>query len=175
MTDANLDERLDELVTTEPCQAWNDVLHRARRTRRRYAAGVIVVAALMLAPAAWAIQHVWSSPPVDSGIRLTAPETTGSAADGRAAVAAATRSYPERKVISYEFAHCVDVQAVPRLDEDCWAVFLDPTGERPSGPARTHRLGPTGVLHSEPQKATYFLVLVAPITDQVIEAASGSG
>jgi hypothetical protein len=53
-----LDGLLDELVAIEPKPAWGDVLHRARRTSRRYAAAAVGVATLVLAPSAWAVQHV---------------------------------------------------------------------------------------------------------------------
>lgn len=53
-----LDGLLDELVAVEPRPAWGDVLRRARRSRRRYAVAAVGVATLVLAPSAWAIQHV---------------------------------------------------------------------------------------------------------------------
>jgi photosystem II stability/assembly factor-like uncharacterized protein len=60
MTDAYLDGLLDELVTTEPREAWEDVLDRARRARRRYVAIVVAVITLLVVPSAWAIQQAWS-------------------------------------------------------------------------------------------------------------------
>lgn len=63
MIDAHLDCLLDELVTTEPCDAWNDVLRRARRSRRRYAAVVAAVAVLVLAPATWAAVNAFEGTP----------------------------------------------------------------------------------------------------------------
>jgi len=63
--DAYLDGLLDELVTAGPREAWSDVLRRARRSRRRYTALVAVLAALVLAPAGWAIQRAaLSAPPI---------------------------------------------------------------------------------------------------------------
>lgn len=61
MTDDYLDELLDELVSTQPREAWDDVVGRARRSRRRYAAAVAIVAMLVLAPSAWAIRHALST------------------------------------------------------------------------------------------------------------------
>lgn len=55
--DAYLDELLDKLVAAEPREAWNDVLHRARRTHRLYVGAAAGVGALVLAPAGWAIQR----------------------------------------------------------------------------------------------------------------------
>lgn len=163
--DAYLDGLLNELVVTEPREAWSDVVARARRSRRRYLAVVAAIATLVLAPSAWAIDQLWSaSQAAASGITLSAPQTpTPSAADAEAAIAAASRAYSDYPLKSYRFAHCVDDQRAPRLDQDCWAVFLNPEGETSSGPAG-----------SQSQKATYLLVLVDPSTDQVIEADSGS-
>jgi hypothetical protein len=61
--DTYLDHLLDELVTVEPHEAWQDVLHRARRSRRRYAAALVLIAALFLAPAAWAIAQAFKGKP----------------------------------------------------------------------------------------------------------------
>jgi len=165
--DAYLDGLLDELVVTEPREAWCDVVARARRSRRRYVTVVAAIATLVVAPSAWAIHHLWStSQAAASGITLSAPETpTPSTGDANAAVNAATSWYPDHAVVSHQFAHCIDVQSVPRLNEDCWAVFLDPGNEMGNGP-----FGPG----STSQRATYLLVLVDPSTDKVIEAASGS-
>lgn len=61
--DAYLDGLLDELVPAEPREAWSDVLHRARRSRRRYTAVVAVVGALVLVPAAWAAVNAFEGTP----------------------------------------------------------------------------------------------------------------
>jgi hypothetical protein len=63
MMDAYLDDLLDELVPAEPRDAWDDVLHRARHSRRRYTALVAVVAALVLVPAAWAAVNAFEGTP----------------------------------------------------------------------------------------------------------------
>lgn len=57
MSDDYLSELLDELVTAEPQPAWNDVLTRARRSRRRSMTAVAALAVLVLAPSAWAIHN----------------------------------------------------------------------------------------------------------------------
>jgi hypothetical protein len=67
MSDAYLDHLLDELVTAEPRPAWDDVLGRARRSRRRYGLVAAVVAMLVLAPVSWAVAHAFEgSPPPQS-------------------------------------------------------------------------------------------------------------
>ncbi len=70
--DAYLADLLDELVTAEPPPAWSDVLRRARRSRRRYGLVAVVLAALVLAPASWAVANAFegSAPPelITSGV-----------------------------------------------------------------------------------------------------------
>jgi len=66
--DAYLDGLLDELVTAEPREAWSDVLHRARRSRRRYMALAALVGALVLAPAAWAAVNAFEGTPAPPAI-----------------------------------------------------------------------------------------------------------
>ena len=63
--DAYLADLLDELVTAEPPPAWSDVLRRARRSRRRYGLVAVALAALVLAPASWAVANAFegSAPP----------------------------------------------------------------------------------------------------------------
>src|SRR5262249_11694296 len=68
LMDAYLDHLLDELVAVEAPQAWQDVLDRARRSRRRYVAAVAVVAALILAPAAWAITQAFEGKPAPPSV-----------------------------------------------------------------------------------------------------------
>jgi hypothetical protein len=58
MTETRIDELLDELVpVVEPrSDGWEDVLARARTTRRRYAALAVVALALLLVPTAVALR-----------------------------------------------------------------------------------------------------------------------
>ena len=89
MTDAYLDGLLDELVTAEPRERWNDVLGRARRSRLRYAAAAAAVAVLVLAPATWAAVDAFEGTPAPHVIqqnfspynRVTINPTTGSILD----------------------------------------------------------------------------------------------
>jgi hypothetical protein len=67
--DAYLDCLLDELVTAEGREAWQDVLARARRSRRRYVAVVMVVAALALAPTAWGIAQAFEGKPAPPSVK----------------------------------------------------------------------------------------------------------
>ena len=69
MSETYLDGLLDELVDTEPSEAWNDVLRRARRSRRRYAAVGAVVAVLVLAPVTWATVNAFEGTPAPQVIQ----------------------------------------------------------------------------------------------------------
>ena len=63
MSENYLDDLFDQLVTVEPHPAWNDVLARARRSRRRYGALVAAVAVYVLDPTVWAIYFAFTAPP----------------------------------------------------------------------------------------------------------------
>jgi hypothetical protein len=63
MMDAHLDALLEELVPATPHEQWNDVLRRARRSRRRYTAVAAAVAVLVLAPATWAAVDAFEGTP----------------------------------------------------------------------------------------------------------------
>ncbi|MDX6480687.1 MAG: hypothetical protein QOG85_1197 [Gaiellaceae bacterium] len=99
-----------------------------------------------------------------AGITLTAPEgPIPSSAAGETAAKAASNESGGRAVLEYHYAHCVDSQSAnPHVDEDCWAVSLDPTGvvsnPPPGRPAQT---------------ATYSLLLIDPANDKFIEWADG--
>ena len=67
--DAYLDHLLDELVAAEAPEAWQDVLDRARRSRHRYVAAVALIAAFILAPAAWAITQAFEGTPAPASVK----------------------------------------------------------------------------------------------------------
>jgi hypothetical protein len=67
--DAYLDRLLDELVTVEPREEWQNVLARARRSRRRYVVAAAVVAALILAPTTWAIAQAFEGTPAPRSVK----------------------------------------------------------------------------------------------------------
>jgi hypothetical protein len=71
MTDSYLDGLLDELVPAEPEARWDDVVHRARRDQRRYAAVVIAVAALGLAACSWVAVKAFEGTPAPPPVRGT--------------------------------------------------------------------------------------------------------
>jgi hypothetical protein len=67
--DAYLDRLLDELVATDGREAWEDVLDRARRSRRRYLVTIALVAALILAPTAWGIAQAFRGTPAPPKVK----------------------------------------------------------------------------------------------------------
>lgn len=100
-----------------------------------------------------------------AGITLSVPQSAGPAASttaGEGAAAAASRALDGRTVREYHYAHCVDTQKVPALDQDCWAVSLDPSGLT-SNP-------PPGFAA---QQATYLIALIDPATQTFIESVDG--
>jgi hypothetical protein len=146
MTDAYLDDLLDELVTAEPRERWNDVLGRARRSRRRYAAVAATVAVLVLAPATWAAVNAFEGTPAPQSIRLTFIQ--GDAA------AYAMQAYAAQNGLKREFPTAdaskakgvlqlatsdgpLDMWAAPELDRNgsCWFINWesDMKGDRVGG------------------------------------------
>jgi hypothetical protein len=146
-----------------------------RSIRRRYAtlggaiAVGVAVAALTAAGgnstgAPVTVSTVSAATLANGGITLTAPQASSpTVAAGDAAATAASNTYGGREVLEYHFAHCVDSESVPALDEDCWAVSLDP-GDLASSPPR----GFSG------KQFSYLLVLIDPANDKLIEAQSGT-
>ena len=92
----------------------------------------------------------------------SANAATRSAASGRAAARAASRQFGGQKVLEYHYVHCLDP---PGVDEDCWAVSLDPSGPTLNGPALPGQ--------PAPPKPTYLVVLIYPIGHEFVEAAQG--
>jgi hypothetical protein len=131
MTDAYLDGLLDELVTAEPRAQWNDVLGRARRSRRRYAAVVAAVAALVLVPATWAAVDAFEGTPAPQSIQQNFLEGDAAAAAMQAAMAQAgiARTVPRADahkahgVLQLETSDGpLDLWAAPELNGEgsCW-------------------------------------------------------
>jgi hypothetical protein len=65
-----IDEMLDELVPPFEARAdaWDDVLHRARRTRRRYVLLTAGVAALLLVPTSLALHSLFQGTPAPPAV-----------------------------------------------------------------------------------------------------------
>jgi hypothetical protein len=71
MSESYLDGLLDELIRVEPKAAWDDVLHRARRARRRYTAVALTVAVLVLASCSWVAVKAFEGTPAPAPVRRT--------------------------------------------------------------------------------------------------------
>jgi hypothetical protein len=66
-----IDRMLEDLVPPFEARGdgWEDVLHRARRTRRRYAVITVAVAALLLVPAGLALRAVFQGTPAPPAVQ----------------------------------------------------------------------------------------------------------
>lgn len=122
--DAYLDELLDELVTAEPREAWDDVLRRARRSHRRYTALVAVVAALVLAPAAWAAVNAFEGTPAPPDVSQDFTQLN------RIADFAIQKGFSLKlPQIDASKAHGVVEIQTPAGPEDLWAAPNDEGGQ----------------------------------------------
>jgi len=97
-----------------------------------------------------------------NGIDLTAPQGSSTTAAGQAAAATASRAFGGATVRESHFAHCVDPNLSPAIDQDCWAISLDPSG--------FHSHPPMG----QPAAATYLIVLVDSTGGEVLHAQAGN-
>lgn len=119
------------------------------------------------APTPVAFGDVSSTVLAARGIDLTVPTTSSAsaAADttavGATAASAASDAFGGATVLESHFANCV---ALGGVDQDCWAISLDPSG------FHSHPMD-----GSTPTTATYMVVLVDPATDQILHAQAGTG
>ena len=122
MNDTYLADRLDELVTAEPPPAWEDVLRRARRSRRRYGLAAVAVAALVLAPATWAVTTAFegSTPPQPVSDLVQKWDTT--LAPQLIAMTKAWPSQPEIATADLSKLHGVLQIQTPHGPYDLWAA-----------------------------------------------------
>lgn len=107
-----------------------------------------------------AFQTVPAAKIASGGIVLTPVE--GPAPPGVVGAAAATAVFGQRRVLETHYAHCVDTESPALLNQDCWAVSLDPSGLVSNGP-----VGAT------PQTATFLLAFIDPASGKLIEAFDG--
>ena len=109
----SIENALDELVPEfEPrAGGWNDVLHRARRTRRRYGLVAVAVAGLLVAPAALGLRALFQGTPAPPAVRTVF-------ADQFTRRGFASR-YPQADV---KQAHGVLEVQTPDGPEDLWAA-----------------------------------------------------
>jgi hypothetical protein len=131
--DAHLDALLEELGTAEPREAWNDVLSRARRSRRRYAGVAAAIAVFVLTPATWAAVDAFDGTPAPPSIHQTFLQWDAQAAAMEAAQAGdgfsrhvpradASKAHGVLQVATTDGP--LDMWAAPELDGSgtCWFV-----------------------------------------------------
>jgi hypothetical protein len=106
------------------------------------------------------------------GVTLSAVTPPGNLPITAAAGAArASKFQGGRRVLEVRYARCVDNQKVPRLDQDCWAVAIDPHGLRGSGGLVVMANGHPKVRR---EQAHYDVVFVYAKSGKVIEAKLGN-
>jgi hypothetical protein len=143
MNDAYLDGLLDELVTPRPRDRWNDVLVRAGRSRRRYAAIVAAVAVLVLAPATWAAVNAFEGTPAPQSIQQNFLQWDAQAAARQYALAQAGFTAKVPQAVA-DKAHGVlqlqtgdgplDMWAAPATDRGtCYFIGWESDLSRPAG------------------------------------------
>jgi hypothetical protein len=129
MTETRIDELLDELVpVVEPrSDGWEDVLERARTSRRRYSAVVIVALALLLVPTAVALRGRVAD--LFEGTPATPAISTGFEATNRMADLATQTGFGERLPhADVSQAHGVIQIQTADGPEELWAAPNDQGG-----------------------------------------------
>ena len=129
MTEAGIDDLLDELVPpfTVPADDWNDVLARARATRSRYAVLAVAALALLLVPTAVALRSEITD--LFQGTPAPPAVTTSFEGDNKVADLATQKGFGDK------FPH-VDITRIrgvleiqtPDGPQDVWAAPNDQGG-----------------------------------------------
>jgi hypothetical protein len=143
--------------------------------------GVVVAGLIVFAfadigqSAAFPFRSVTPAELARGGVTLSAatpPANLPTTASG--AVATVTKFQGGRRVLEVHYARCVDSQKVPRLDQDCWAVAIDPHGLRGHGGPAVMANGHFKVRRKHAQAFHYDVVFVDANSGKVIEATLGS-
>jgi hypothetical protein len=137
-------------------------------------AGSIAFAAAALGrSAAWPFVSVTPAELASQGVKLTAASPPAdlpiSAAE---ATAAASKFQGGRPALETHYVHCVDTTKVPRLDEDCWAISINPKGMTAPGGAALASSSASETITASPA-IRYDVVFVEPHGGKVIEATLG--
>jgi hypothetical protein len=154
--------------------------------RRKYLAvallfGLVIAGSLVLAfaeigrSAAFPFRSVTPAELARGGVTLSAatpPADLPTTASG--AAAAARKFQGGRRVLEVRYVRCVDSQKVPRLDQDCWAIAIDPHGLTGHGGPQLFANGHSKVRRRHAQAFTYDVVFVDATSGKVIEATLGS-
>jgi hypothetical protein len=141
--DAHLDGLLDELVTAKPRERWNDVVSRARHSRRRYIAVVAALAVFVLAPATWAAVNAFEGTPAPQSIQQNFLQWDAQAAARQYALAQAgftakvPRAEPDKAhgVLQLQTGDGpLDMWAAPETDGgNCYFIGWESDLSRPAG------------------------------------------
>ena len=87
--------------------------------------------------------------------------------------AAAASKFQGARVLEVHYVHCVDTTKVPKLNEDCWAVAMNPRGIAVPGGAVVSRSGRSPKAWHRPT-VRYDLVFVNASSGEIIEGTAGS-
>jgi hypothetical protein len=104
------------------------------------------------------------------GVKVSAATPPANLPITAAQAAATARKFQGRSTLEVRYVRCVDATKVPKLDQDCWAVSIDPHGLTALG-------GPAVTLNGKtrpPSKIRYDLVFIDADTGKVIEGSLGS-
>ncbi|HLK13354.1 MAG TPA: hypothetical protein VKT78_00990 [Fimbriimonadaceae bacterium] len=149
------------------------------RTRIAFSVGVlllatlvVILAALVHSPSGQATTWPFATlTPVEmgrAGVTLSSPTRTLAAlapapVSARVAGSAASKAMGDAKALEVRYVHCSDTWAVPNIDQNCYAVSVDPASVPLMGSANM------------PQpKATWGLVMIDPSTGAVIDERGGN-
>jgi hypothetical protein len=112
----------------------------------------------------WPFSTVTSGQLSKGGITLSSPVAPlpATAVSSTAADAAVDAYFGGIPILDTGYQHCVDATASPEINQDCYAVTVDPS-----------KLQLPGQGNASPKPLTWLIVLVDP-TGQVIESAGGS-
>jgi hypothetical protein len=122
MSDTYLADRLDELVTADPPPAWDDVLGRARRSRRRYSVAAVALATLVFVPATWAVASSFEGSPPPQPINDLVQKWDTTLAPQLVAMTKKWASQPEIETADLSKMHGVLQVRTPYGLYDLWAA-----------------------------------------------------
>ncbi|SRR6266516_215892 len=121
--------------------------------------------------APWPFTSVTPQELAREGVTLTAATPPANVPTTAADAAAAARKFQGHRALEVHYAHCVDTTNVPRLDQGCWAVSIDPRGMTAPGGLV---LAPSAYTTTPSSPAIHYdVVFVDPMSGKVIEATLG--
>ena len=107
------------------------------------------------------------------GVEVSAATPPANLPTTAARAASAAHKFQGARVLEVHYARCVDSDKVPKLNEDCWAVSMNPRGVAvPGGPAVLRGGKTTKAWHAPIVR--YDLIFVNASSGKIIEGTAGS-